>query len=359
MSNQLLVYEWMIPGGEKNFGDLLSKPIIEKILNEKVVQVSDENANFLGIGSVLDPINETFKDVKWIWGSGYLREGESMNRDDVTVIAARGKLTQARLGSDVPLGDPGLLVSKFFPKSEKSDDVVGVVSHFLDRDDLAFEKWKADSNFRFIDVNQNPEQVIKEITSCKIIVSTSLHGLIVADSFGIPNFWAKLSPNVGTYKFMDYYSGVGKKVEDSVVDDIFEKDFEELQIFAKNWIPVNGLKRIQDDLIKSLRNSIGKIKIDGEEEGLYHVAINDFNLPNRDLNWVRLHTNRRKSRNVAEFSKYRRVLKKKGLSELRNTEHYSDWVRPTNLRTKYKFTALSFCRDIKHSLSNVVKRAEV
>jgi hypothetical protein len=43
------------------------------------------------------------------------------------------------------------------------------------------------------------------------VISSSLHGLIVADSLGIPNVWLRLSPDVlgGDYKFKDYYSVFG------------------------------------------------------------------------------------------------------------------------------------------------------
>lgn len=48
--------------------------------------------------------------------------------------------------------------------------------------------------------------------SCKCILSSSLHGLIVADSFNIPNRWISLSESSllekQNFKYLDYYSSM-------------------------------------------------------------------------------------------------------------------------------------------------------
>jgi pyruvyltransferase len=43
------------------------------------------------------------------------------------------------------------------------------------------------------------------------VLSSSLHGLVIADSLRIPNQWAKLSTLIigDDYKFVDYYSCFG------------------------------------------------------------------------------------------------------------------------------------------------------
>ncbi len=57
-------------------------------------------------------------------------------------------------------------------------------------------------------MRQHPSAVIKQIAECECIVSSSLHGLIIADSLGIPNIHVKVTNNLlgDGFKFDDYYS---------------------------------------------------------------------------------------------------------------------------------------------------------
>ena len=49
---------------------------------------------------------------------------------------------------------------------------------------------------------------MRELAACASIVTTSLHGLVTADSFGIPAVWTVLEPALsgGDFKFRDYES---------------------------------------------------------------------------------------------------------------------------------------------------------
>ena len=52
------------------------------------------------------------------------------------------------------------------------------------------------------------ENLADEIVSCDIILSSSLHGIIFAHSYGIPAYHVQFKDffNNGNYKFNDYYS---------------------------------------------------------------------------------------------------------------------------------------------------------
>jgi pyruvyltransferase len=68
--------------------------------------------------------------------------------------------------------------------------------------------------------------VVREISRCRHLLSTSLHGLVVADSYGIPAAWARLSPDLigATYKFHDHESvvtpGWSRQIELAVGDSV-------------------------------------------------------------------------------------------------------------------------------------------
>jgi len=63
---------------------------------------------------------------------------------------------------------------------------------------------------RLIDAGGSVDSVVRQIASCAAITSSSLHGLVLADSFGIPASWFGLEPELwgGSFKFQDYESVV-------------------------------------------------------------------------------------------------------------------------------------------------------
>ena len=55
------------------------------------------------------------------------------------------------------------------------------------------------------------EAVIRQVLACDRIAATSLHGLVLADAYGIPSAWiASESPNGLEFKFYDYFLSVDK-----------------------------------------------------------------------------------------------------------------------------------------------------
>ena len=81
--------------------------------------------------------------------------------------------------------------------------------------------------------------MIDKICSCRYIISSSLHGLILSDAYGIPNLWIRISDRVkgGDCKFLDYFSGVNRKTncafvmdEDTDLPDIMKaiEDYEDI-----------------------------------------------------------------------------------------------------------------------------------
>ena len=68
-----------------------------------------------------------------------------------------------------------------------------------------------DSGGDFVDVTGDPADVIAQIAGCEFVFSSSLHGLVVADSYGIPNCWMTMAPALfgGSWKFDDYFSAFG------------------------------------------------------------------------------------------------------------------------------------------------------
>lgn len=210
------------------------------------------------IGSILDYSN--YKTL--IWGSGF-REYES-SFSGGKVYAVRGKLslskipTKAKVG-DVALGDPALLLPLIYrPKSEKKYNV-SIVPHFVEYD---FFKEKYGEKYNIIDVRtNNVESVIDEIVNSKYILSSSLHGLIVAHAYATPALWIKHGwINSSDYKFKDYFSGVGIDLYDGFTDIslilssnlVLEEYFNKYHHLTK----IDNISIIQQKLIESFPSVI-------------------------------------------------------------------------------------------------------
>lgn len=87
------------------------------------------------------------------------------------------------------------------------------------------------------------KSVINQIASSKLIISSSLHGVILADAYGVPSVWYRGLDKVIDFKYLDYYASTGRKPE-TIPTSIEE---------AMNTepLPLPDLKTLQKGLISS------------------------------------------------------------------------------------------------------------
>jgi pyruvyltransferase len=199
-------------GDQMNFGDALSPYIVGRLLGKghKLLHNSDQgDATLFAVGSWLHHATEGAH----IWGTG-LRT-DPPNEEDAThcyntlrVHAVRGPITRSFLRSrgikcpDV-YGDPALLLPRLYTPRLKPELAckVGFIPHCSD-----VKRGPQHCGFHFISPLRPVEEIIDELVSCSAIVSQSLHGLIVADAYGVPNAWLYRPLAEGTLKFMDYFA---------------------------------------------------------------------------------------------------------------------------------------------------------
>lgn len=237
--------------GLHNFGDCLT-PIILKFYGLTPVFVpTQRKANVVLAGSILQWIPEDFDG--YIIGTG--GDNNTYNFPNATICAVRGELTKKNLPNHqtrlVKLGDPGLLMSLVYAKRVEKKYELGVVPHFVDRNEEFINKWKKqfEGRVHFINVLREPKTVIEEIKQCRCIVSSSLHGLIIADAFHIPNVRIVNRRTMPTpfydYKFDDYYTSLGCQGDclevngDESIDDL---------IRHTSVKPIERIERLQKDL---------------------------------------------------------------------------------------------------------------
>lgn len=201
-----------------NVGDSLNPYLIQRVSGRPVYEMrSDAFRSVLGVGSILH--FATARSV--VWGSGIISPLRLPAREVARVLevaALRGEHTRellwrqgANIAETAPLGDPALLMPRVYPPARqciRKQYRLGLVPHYVDKDCPAVAELKRMEGVRVIDVEQGPEGFVDQLAQCEVIGSSSLHGLILADAYGIPNTWLKFSDNLlgGDFKFLDYLS---------------------------------------------------------------------------------------------------------------------------------------------------------
>ncbi|WP_168583476.1 polysaccharide pyruvyl transferase family protein [Gephyromycinifex aptenodytis] len=211
----------------KNFGDLLT-PYLLRDFGIVPALSPPRQARLVGVGSLIQHLPTDFEGA--LWGSGLVAD-ERVDLPGATCLALRGELTRDRLGNPrvSALGDPGLLLGAKVRRPGVCFDV-GVVPHYVHADDAWLRGLVAQypGTVRVIDVKQSPRAVARAVASCRTIVSTSLHGVITADSFGIPVTWVRMPRELagGDFKFADHESVVrparSRGVEAAEVESLHE-----------------------------------------------------------------------------------------------------------------------------------------
>ena len=196
-----------------NWGDALSPVLVELLSGKSALRLSGlHHVRYLVVGSILGGANEHAE----VWGSGFIREGERVLGRPRAIHAVRGPLSRKALldqGIDCPavFGDPALLLPKFYiPKVEKRYSV-GIIPHYRDKTHPWIDRYRRDSQVRILDIESGIQEFVQQVGSCEVVLSSSLHGLICADAYGVSNTWVQFSDEVlgGDFKFRDYRLSVG------------------------------------------------------------------------------------------------------------------------------------------------------
>ncbi|MGW1455060.1 polysaccharide pyruvyl transferase family protein [Salegentibacter agarivorans] len=202
---------------KENYGDLLSKYLVEKISDKPVKFVQPKKqpwykrnkTNYLAIGSILH--HATKHSI--VWGSGIIDHEQEIAKADFRAV--RGPQTRnflLKLGYSCPkvYGDPALLLPKYYnPKVEK-EYKIGIVPHYHDCK-KAVELFQGDPEIKVIDLlTMDVEETTRGILSCENIISSSLHGLIVAHAYKIPALWVEFSDKIfgNGIKYRDYFESL-------------------------------------------------------------------------------------------------------------------------------------------------------
>jgi hypothetical protein len=206
MKNKNIKLWWSSSPKPGNFGDILS-PFILREMGYTVTEVNrNSSGKFMCIGSTAKFI----KPDDIVWGTGIMRNSDPIEKN-AKYLAVRGPLTGAKVGCDI-YGDPGLLCSHFWPLEKKETKRLGFIPHYVD-----YKKYDVGGNDQINLLNSNPIEVMKHVVKYDSIISSSLHGIIVAHSYGIPAGWWQPSNKLDGdgSKFEDYARSVDIELKPS------------------------------------------------------------------------------------------------------------------------------------------------
>ncbi|PKK36161.1 hypothetical protein BWI96_12145 [Siphonobacter sp. SORGH_AS_0500] len=265
-----------------NFGDALNPYLVEKVGTKKVQYFSltptdeaikdiaksilrfkklNEHAlvsftsfghRMLVIGSVISKSNSNTT----VWGAGFMNENETCKGGKF--YAVRGKETIRKLKElgfkdDPAIGDPALLLPLIYKPKVTKKVKLGIIPHWTEVESF---RTRYAAKYKLIDlVTKDIEGVVDQIASCDYILSTSLHGVIVAHAYGIPAIWVKEGYiHTDGFKFNDYFSSInipyydGFNIEEILNNHTIEEFFE----IHKNIATANiNLFELQKSLLKA------------------------------------------------------------------------------------------------------------
>ena len=228
-NNVIVINGWIKHRGKtiipNNFGDDINYPIVEYISGKRVVSYIDSyvslfrTKNYMCIGSIIDYMANKESVV---WGSGCLWGDVGKSHElPKKIFAVRGPLTRQFLikkGLDCPdvYGDPAILLPLLYkPRNKKKLYKVGLIPHYIEYDSSSVHDFKKKHGDSVVVVNMKRyghwKEIVDLINECEYIASSSLHGLIIANAYKIPNVWIRFSDSVlgEDFKYQDYYLGCG------------------------------------------------------------------------------------------------------------------------------------------------------
>lgn len=192
-----------------NLGDALSPFIVQAELDHFFgTTARAPTKRLLAIGSILHKARDG--DVIWGTGSNGMKADDEYSFANLDVRAVRGPITAdllRRKGVECPevFGDPAILLPLVIPKPNvQRGSKPLIIPHFSDRSRVS-ARWNVlrteGSDFH---------NFVRAIVSSPVVYSASLHGIIIAESYGVPAVLVTNAKSESEHKYRDYYESTGR-----------------------------------------------------------------------------------------------------------------------------------------------------
>ncbi|GAA3896079.1 polysaccharide pyruvyl transferase family protein [Leifsonia kafniensis] len=207
-----------------NFGDELSPLIVQAISGRKVEWSAAHSADMVAVGSVFELATRTASSAA-VWGTGLRANTDAEGAERLLnnigpILAVRGPNTRSalRLTETTPLGDPGLLATRLIDRARDCSDSTLVIPHFSawnSRHGRRQIMQLRTLGFQIAQPSLEPMDMIGRIARARFVLSSSLHGVVIAHALGVPT---QLLVNSTTsvrepmWKYHDYFASLGSAV---------------------------------------------------------------------------------------------------------------------------------------------------
>ncbi len=203
---------WTTRDIDANLGDDISPVIVDWMLQKRGLSQGTpvKGTKFLtAVGSVLDiGLNDST-----VWGSGLLKESfrapiwPKYKRLDIRAV--RGPRTAQMLrdrGYECPevFGDPAILMPLIY-QPERVEEPGGplLVSHIFDQAIFPGDALSMSTS--------DYESFVERISAASLVVTSSLHGIILAESYGTPAVLVRSDrDDFSLHKYRDWYESTGR-----------------------------------------------------------------------------------------------------------------------------------------------------
>lgn len=202
--------------GKPNLGDAISPLIVNHMLEKHSLSLSTPVSSTRHLCAVGSVVTAGIQDCT-VWGSGvlYTTLGYRLRNRKLDIRAVRGPLSRVVLleyGYNVPevYGDPAVFLPEVYnPNNITKRYRMGVVAHKNGSSVLTDPKIMNNPECRMIDIKtRDYKAFVDELLSVECVASSSLHGVILAESYGIPAVLVR--PDFSMLKYHDWYYATGR-----------------------------------------------------------------------------------------------------------------------------------------------------
>lgn len=251
--------------GEKNeqgynLGDELSKTVTEFMLEKRNLSLDayvEGRKHLYAIGSIL---LMGYQNAA-VWGTGLPFEPSALRSllhrkpfRKLDVRLTRGPLTRKVImskfggGADIPdiYADPAVLMPYIYtPKKAEEKKEYVIIPHFS-QEKLLAESYPEDMIIGM--ATDDYASVIDGICSAKKVISSSLHGIILAEAYGVPAVFYRDRPERFNFKYEDWYASTGREFVSRTLDEALKCEAEPLDKEITKQLSDNALSTFPYDL---------------------------------------------------------------------------------------------------------------